>query len=63
LIPKLGELRSRLCPRVCTIAEAVGNLTVEWAKKTGLPAGIPVAVGAFDAHLGAIGAGVATGHS
>jgi L-ribulokinase len=61
LDPKLGELRSRLCPRVCTIAEAVGNLTVEWAKKTGLPAGIPVAVGAFDAHLGAIGAGVATG--
>ena len=61
LDPKLGELRSRLCPRVHTVAEAVGNLTVEWAKKTGLPAGIPVAVGAFDAHLGAIGAGVATG--
>jgi L-ribulokinase len=61
LDPKLGELRRQLCPRVRTVAEAVGNLTPEWAKKTGLPAGIPVAVGAFDAHLGAIGAGVATG--
>jgi L-ribulokinase len=34
---------------------------VEWAKRTGLPAGIPVAVGAIDAHLGAVGAGIAPG--
>ncbi|MGA3284094.1 MAG: ribulokinase [Verrucomicrobiota bacterium] len=61
LDPKLGELRDRLCPRVRTVAKAVGGLTAEWAKKTGLRAGIPVAVGAFDAHLGGIGAGVATG--
>ena len=40
---------------------AVGGLTAAWAKKTGLPAGIPVAVGAFDAHLGAVGCGVAPG--
>ena len=40
---------------------AVGGLTAAWAKKTGLTAGIPVAVGAFDAHLGAIGCGVAPG--
>ena len=32
-----------------------------WAKKTGLRAGIPVAVGAFDAHLGAVGSGVGPG--
>ena len=56
LDPKLGELRDRLCPRVRAIDSAVGGLTAEWAKKTGLPAGIPVAVGAFDAHLGAVGA-------
>jgi L-ribulokinase len=61
LDPKLGELRERLCPRVRTVAEAVGKLTPEWSKRTGLPAGIPVAVGAFDAHLGAIGAGVGKG--
>jgi L-ribulokinase len=61
LDPKLGELRKRLCGRVRTIAEAVGKLTPEWARRTGLPAGIPVAVGAFDAHLGAVGAGIGTG--
>lgn len=31
------------------------------AKKVGLPAGIPVAAGAFDAHMGAVGAGVGPG--
>jgi L-ribulokinase len=61
LDPQLGELRARLCPRVRTVAQAVGGLTAEWAKKTGLQADIPVAAGAFDAHLGGIGAGVATG--
>jgi len=61
LDPKLGGLRARLCPRVRTISHAVGGLTAGWAEKTGLPAGIPVAVGAFDAHLGAIGCGVASG--
>jgi L-ribulokinase len=59
--PKLGELRDRLCPRVRTIDSAVGGLTAGWSRKTGLPAGIPVAVGAFDAHLGAVGSGVAPG--
>jgi len=61
LDPQLGQLRKRLCPRVRTVAKAVGGLTAAWAKKTGLRAGIPVAVGAFDAHLGAIGSGVAPG--
>jgi L-ribulokinase len=61
LDPKLGKLRARLTPRVHTIDRAVGRLTAAWAKKTGLSAGIPVAVGAFDAHLGAVGSGVAPG--
>jgi L-ribulokinase len=61
LNPKLAQLRSRLTPRVHSIDRAVGGLTPAWAKKTGLPAGIPVAVGAFDAHLGAVGSGVAPG--
>ena len=52
LDPKLGALRARLPARVHSIDRAVGGLTAAWAKKTGLPAGIPVAVGAFDAHLG-----------
>jgi L-ribulokinase len=61
LDPKFAELRSRLCPRVQAVDRAVGMLTADWAGKTGLSAGIPVAVGAFDAHLGAIGAGVGIG--
>ena len=61
LAPKLGELRSRLPKRVYAVDRAVGGLTAAWAKRTGLKAGIPVAVGAFDAHLGAIGSGVAPG--
>ena len=58
---KLAQLRSRLSPRVHTINRAVGGLTEAWAKKTGLTAGIPVAVGAFDCHLGAVGSGVTPG--
>jgi len=61
LSPKLGQLRTRLCPRVRAIDKAVGGLTEEWAKRTGLPAGLPVAVGAFDAHLGAVGCGITPG--
>jgi L-ribulokinase len=61
LDPKLGELRSRLRSKAHTIDRAVGGLTLEWAKRTGLPEGLPVAVGAFDAHLGGVGSGIAPG--
>jgi len=59
--PQLAELGARLPNRVQTVSRSVGGLTKEWAKRTGLREGVPVAVGAFDAHLGAIGAGVTTG--
>jgi L-ribulokinase len=61
LSPKLAQLRKRLTPRVHSIDRAVGGLTAGWARRTGLSEGIPVAVGAFDAHLGAVGSGVAPG--
>jgi len=61
LAPKLGELRARLRPKAHAIDRAVGGLTPEWAKRTGLPAGIPVAVGAFDAHLGGVASGIGPG--
>jgi L-ribulokinase len=61
LDPQLTKLRSRLTTRVWSVDKAVGGLTLEWSRQTGLPAGIPVAVGAFDAHLGAVGSGVAPG--
>jgi L-ribulokinase len=61
LDPKMGELRARLVPKAQTIARAAGGLTAAWAKRTGLPAGIPVAVGAFDAHLGGVASGIGPG--
>ena len=61
LDPKLGKLRARLQPRAFAIDKSVGGLTDAWARRTGLPAGIPVAVGAFDAHLGGVGSGIAPG--
>ncbi len=61
LDPKLGELRRRLRPKASSIDRPAGGLTEEWARRTGLPAGIPVAVGAFDAHLGGVGSGIRPG--
>ncbi len=61
LSPKLGGLRQRLCARARDISATAGGLTGDWAARTGLREGIPVAVGAFDAHLGAVGAGIAPG--
>ncbi|HEX4262790.1 MAG TPA: ribulokinase [Verrucomicrobiae bacterium] len=59
--PRLGALRKRLTPRFASVDKAGGGLTEEWAKRTGLCAGIPVATGAIDAHLGAVGSGIAPG--
>ncbi len=61
LDPKLGELRDRLYDKTYTSDQVAGYLSQSWARALGLKAGIPVAVGAFDAHLGAVGAGVAPG--
>ena len=61
LHPKLAKLRERMPAQAHTIDTPVGGLTQDWADKTGLKAGIPIAVGAFDAHLGGVGAGIAPG--
>ena len=61
LSPKLGALRERLCAKARDVSSAAGGLTREWSVRTGLRQDLPVAVGAFDAHLGAIGAGIAPG--
>lgn len=61
LDPKMGRLRLRLPGKASTIGQSVGNLTSVWAIRTGLPAGIPVSAGALDAHLGAVGCGIAPG--
>ncbi|HEX3719901.1 MAG TPA: ribulokinase [Verrucomicrobiae bacterium] len=61
LSPKLGALRERLCAKARDVSASAGGLSPEWARRTGLRGGIPVAIGAFDAHLGAVGAGIEPG--
>jgi L-ribulokinase len=61
LDPELVRIRETLPDHAYDIADAVGHLTEEWASRLGLSAGIPVAAGAFDAHLGAVGSGIQEG--
>ena len=61
LDPKMGKLRDTLSAKTYAIDQKAGDLTKEWADKLGLKAGIPVAMGAFDAHLGGVGSGISTG--
>jgi len=61
LAPQLGELRRRLDFTALTADRRAGELAAGPAGALGLRAGTPVAVGAFDAHLGAVGAGIAPG--
>jgi L-ribulokinase len=58
LDPLLKGLRERLYRETSTSEMKAGELSEEWAKRLGLPAGIAVAVGAFDAHIGAVGGGI-----
>jgi L-ribulokinase len=61
LDPRLAPLRGRLYEKAFDATEAAGALCAEWAARLGLPAGIPIAIGEFDVHYGAIGAGIAEG--
>jgi L-ribulokinase len=59
--PLLGGVREKLAGHYQTSDKIAGHLSAEWAEKLGLRAGIPIPVGAFDAHWDAIGAGVRLG--
>ena len=61
LDPRLAELRDRLYSKAWDATEPAGALCPEWAAKLGLPGGIPIAIGEFDVHYGAIGSGVEEG--
>lgn len=61
LDPALGDLRGRLFDRAHASDTLAGQLCPEWAEKLGLPEGIGIGVGAFDCHMGAVGAGVKKG--
>jgi len=59
--PLLSGVRAKLNGRYETSDKIAGTLHPDWAKKLGLRPGIPIPVGAFDAHWDAIGAGARTG--
>ncbi|MBS7566674.1 ribulokinase [Mucilaginibacter sp. Bleaf8] len=55
LDPLLAGFTERLYKDTYTSDVAAGNLSPEWAGKLGLSTDVVVGVGAFDAHMGAVG--------
>jgi L-ribulokinase len=58
--PLLKGVRSKLSGEYATSDKVAGTLSQVWAEQLGLKPGIPIPVGAFDAHWDAIGAGCRT---
>jgi L-ribulokinase len=61
LDPRLASLRDRFYEKAYDASEPAGALSAEWAERLGLRQDIPVAIGEFDVHYGAIGSGVSEG--
>ncbi len=61
LDPALADLRDRLYSAAHTADVKAGSLCAEWSQRLGLKVGIAISVGAFDAHMGAVGAGIKEG--
>ncbi len=61
LDPLLAGFRSRLFEKTYPSNTLVGHLTQEWAGRLGLTTKVAVAVGAFDCHMGAVGAQIGPG--
>jgi L-ribulokinase len=58
LDPLLAGLRGRLYTETETSDRPAGVLSPEWSSRLGLPATVRVGIGAFDAHMGAVGGGI-----
>jgi L-ribulokinase len=61
LDPRLAALRDRLYLQAYDATVPAGFLCDAWSQKLGLPSKIPIAIGAFDVHFGAIGSGIKEG--
>lgn len=61
LDPALADLRDRLFSVAHVADTKAGSLCATWAAKLALKEGTAIAVGAFDAHMGAVGAGIKEG--
>lgn len=61
LHPELARLRDRLYTHAYPPDRPAGQLASHWAARFGVRAGIPIAMGGFDAHYGAIGSGIEPG--
>ena len=61
LDPVLAGFRDRLYTETSSSDKKVGMLTKDWATRLGLTTNVAVAAGAFDAHMGAVGAEVTPG--
>jgi L-ribulokinase len=59
--PRLGPVYDSLGTESWPGDTMAGRLCDEWAERLGLPPGIPIAMGAIDAHIGAVGGGAAPG--
>ncbi len=59
--PLLEGITEKLTGLYATSNHVAGELAPAWAEKLGLRPGIPIPVGAFDAHWDAVGAGVSEG--
>ena len=55
LDPLLAGFTSRLFTKTYTSADAAGHLSAEWAERLGLTTDVVIGIGAFDAHMGAVG--------
>jgi L-ribulokinase len=61
LDPLFDGVREKLAGDYLTSDHLAGHLAPKWAEELGLRAGIPIPVGAFDAHWDALGAGCREG--